>query len=123
MIRRCTKPNVSRYADYGGRGIKVCAEWVFFENFLRDMGERPEGMTLDRINPDGHYEPGNCRWATASVQRINQRPQAPKTHCPKGHEYTADNTYVNKRGAPACRECSRLRASERRRVVAATKGN
>ena len=58
---------------YGGRGIRVCEEWAKFANFLRDMGERPEGHTIDRIDPARGYEPGNCRWATAAQQRANQR--------------------------------------------------
>jgi hypothetical protein len=73
MRRRCQNINHSRYADWGGRGIVVCERWQDYRNFLADMGEKPGGMSLDRINNDGHYEPGNCRWATFSEQRLNQR--------------------------------------------------
>jgi hypothetical protein len=76
MRQRCRDPHRKGYHYWGGRGIRVCARWARFENFLADMGERPTARTLDRINPNGHYEPGNCRWATASEQRRNRRPVA-----------------------------------------------
>ena len=73
MLQRCLNPKNPRWSDYGGRGIKVCEQWVTFATFLADMGERPEGKTLDRKSPDGNYEPGNCRWATPLEQRANWR--------------------------------------------------
>ena len=73
MIQRCTNPKTAGWELYGGRGISVCGRWHKFENFLADMGEPPPGKTIDRINNDGNYEPGNCRWATQSEQNLNTR--------------------------------------------------
>jgi hypothetical protein len=75
MMQRCHNPNHPAYAHYGGRGICVCERWHSFVNFLVDMGEPAPGLSIDRINNDGNYEPGNCRWATHSEQMRNRRPQ------------------------------------------------
>lgn len=76
MLNRCTNATHPRWSSYGGRGITVCDRWRDFVNFLADMGDRPEGLTLDRIDNDGNYEPGNCRWADLSTQAKNRRPSA-----------------------------------------------
>lgn len=74
MRERCRDPGNVSYKYYGGRGITVCERWESFENFLADMGEKPSpDLTLDRIDNDGNYEPGNCRWATPEQQTKNRR--------------------------------------------------
>lgn len=70
---RCNNPRSQDYKDYGGRGIRVCPRWDSFENFLSDMGERPKGLTIERMDNDGDYEPSNCKWATNSEQQRNKR--------------------------------------------------
>lgn len=76
MRGRCLNSKNQNYKDYGGRGITICERWLRptgFLNFLADMGKRPKGRSIDRIDVNGNYEPGNCRWATAKVQSANRR--------------------------------------------------
>jgi len=74
MIDRCTNPNAWNYKYYGGRGITVCDAWLdSYEQFTADVGERPEGLTLDRIDVEKGYAPNNCKWATWSEQQANKR--------------------------------------------------
>jgi hypothetical protein len=80
--QRCQNPKAKRYPYYGARGIEF--RFNSFEQFYAELGERPEGMTLDRINNDGHYEPGNVKWSTWSEQAKNRRTE--HSICQKGHK-------------------------------------
>lgn len=73
MKYRCLNHLCAAYPYYGGRGIKVCDRWLKFENFHADMGDKPEGHSIERINNDGNYEPSNCKWASTAEQNNNMR--------------------------------------------------
>lgn len=101
MRSRCLNRNDDRYYQYGGRGILICERWNIFNNFLADMGIRPKGTSLDRINVDGNYEPSNCRWATPKEQSRNLRIHK-KKYCvteladKTGIDYTVLRSRINR---------------------------
>ena len=101
MHTRCSNVNASNYRHYGGAGVVVCEQWKTFERFLSDMGERPAGTTIDRIDNDGNYERSNCRWAT-STQQARNRPS------------TIDDNRVNE--VLKSHECGESGASIARRI-------
>ena len=72
MKNRCRNQNIPQYKNYGGRGISYSKEWEFFENFYKDMGEPPEGFSIDRIDVNGNYEPSNCKWSSMKEQMKNK---------------------------------------------------
>lgn len=117
MIQRCENPNQEAYADYGGRGIKVCERWRDFANFYTDMGPRPSPEhSIDRYpDNDGDYRPGNVRWTTAFEQVHNRRPRRRLTHCGHGHEFTSENTHLTRNGHQSCRACGREHARNQRK--------
>lgn len=97
--RRCFEPSHRQFKHYGGRGITMCREWAeSVEQFFKDMGPCPTGLTLDRINNDGNYEPGNCRWTTRQIQIRNQRRSVKITH--NGETLSLDE-WAAKTGIPA----------------------
>lgn len=109
MMRRCNDPRCHNYLDYGGRGITVCSEWTNYSTFIADMGRRPSPKhTIERVNNDLGYHPGNCIWADRKTQARNRRKRTKKTHCKHGHEFTEQNTYVYKNGKRSCIKCRKI---------------
>lgn len=80
MIQRCANPNLPKYSIYGGRGITVCERWRTFENFFADMGSRPTGGSIERMDTNGNYELGNCKWIPMAEQALNRRNNLKITH-------------------------------------------
>ena len=122
MINRCYNPNNSSYGRYGAVGTTVCDRWRFGENgrhgflcFLDDMGERPSGMTLDRIDPDKGYSPDNCRWANPKQQRSNLSGRGEARHRVRMQEYKS--AYWRDRGSELTEIGKRIHALARDRGV------
>lgn len=109
MRRRCLVPSDENYKYYGGRGIKICDRWLGkngFVNFYKDMGDKPENLTLDRINVNGDYTPENCRWASRSVQAQNQRIRVTNTSGVKNLSYhKKSNKWVVRKTINGVRIC------------------
>lgn len=110
MVARCTDPKNAKWKYYGGRGITVCERWRTFENFKTDMGERPDGHTVERKDNNGNYEPENCIWATMAVQGANRRNSGPQA---RPIEYRGEthhaSEWARKLGLSRATICHRLK--------------
>jgi hypothetical protein len=115
MLRRCYSHKDASWKNYGGRGITV--EFASFEEFFAEVGPKPSpSHSIDRIDNDGHYEPGNVKWSTRSEQMRNKRkglPRKSQTHCPRGHAYTPENSLQD--GKRRCKQCYKEYARRKNR--------
>lgn len=115
MKQRCLTPTYRDFFRYGGRGIKICERWVnSFCNFVADMGPRPEGYSIERINNDGNYEPSNCRWATAKEQAYNRRTNR---YITIGNQTMTITEWADKNGLNKATVHSRLRRGVRGEAI------
>lgn len=105
MIQRCTNPKRDSWHLYGGRGIKVCERWRTFANFAEDMAPRPEGTSIDRIDPNGNYEKSNCRWATSSEQAFTKRKKLIQ-YCSNCNGSTLDANGAHRSWKGLCHACN-----------------
>jgi hypothetical protein len=113
MRQRCNNPNNPKWKHYGGRGIRVSERWNSFANFLADMGEKPPGTSIDRIDNDKGYEPGNCRWADALTQANNTRLTRPN-----GGVLAHKTATITMRMYPHVKEIAEMAAKEDQRSLA-----
>lgn len=93
MIQRCSNPKLPYYENYGGRGITVCERWKTFSNFYHDMGQRPDGTSINRIDTNGNYEPSNCNWATRKEQQQNRKKYEKRNKLNKNDKVVAAKLY------------------------------
>ncbi len=108
LKERCTNPSDINYHRYGGRGITFCERWNVFENFLEDMGEKPEGLQIDRIDNDGNYEPGNCRWVTGTENIRNASGTKLNTEAVKVIKYALKHLGISKAKLAEIHKVSRV---------------